>query len=81
MAAMARHRRAVAVACIALVVVAAVLPLGGMSIDCIVVPTAFLLLPALSPADALVELPACASPRAVFLDAIDFRGPPVRPLA
>lgn len=70
------RRRAVAAACIALVVVAAFLPLGGVSLDWLVVTPAFVLLAPL-PAPAV----PCQAPRAneqtvALLAILDSRGPP-----
>jgi hypothetical protein len=75
-------RKAVAVACIALVLVAAVLPFGGVSIDWVaVVPAEFVLLQPLAPIAAVVESPRCYTPTAICLNAISFRGPPSASLA
>lgn len=71
-----RRRRTIAVACIALVVVAALLPLGGVSFDWVVVPTAFVLLDWLTPTGALVESLRCDAHATPYLRSIDSRGPP-----
>jgi hypothetical protein len=71
-----RRRRTIAVACIALVVVAALLPLGGVSLDWIVVPTAFVLLDWLIPAESLAESLRCDALAIPCLRSIDSRGPP-----
>jgi len=78
---MTRRRRAAAIACIALVAVVAVFPLSGVSLDWVVVPTAFVLLPTLTPTAVLVESLSCDTPSVGYLRAIDSRGPPVSSLA
>ena len=78
---MTRSRRAVAVACIALVVVAAIVPLGGVSLDWAVVPMAFVLLETLTPSGALVGPLGCDAPSIAYFRTIDSRGPPSLPLA
>lgn len=72
------RRRAVAAACIALVVCAAFLPLGGISLDWLVVTPAFVLLAPL-PAPAVPCQARRANEQTVALLAIlDSRGPPTR---
>jgi len=71
-----RHRKTIAVACIALIVVAALLPLGGTSLDWVTVPTAFVLLDWSTPAGLLLEALPCRAPSSVYLRKIDSRGPP-----
>ena len=74
-------RKAVAVACIALVVVAAVLPLGGVSLDWIVVPSAFVLLQPLTPTGAFVDAFRLDAPNSADRRTADSRGPPSPSLA
>lgn len=71
------RRRAVAAACIALVVVAAFLPLGGVSLDWLVVTPAFVLLPP-APVPALPRrAPRAGEQTLALLATLDSRGPPV----
>jgi hypothetical protein len=77
---MAPSRRAVAIACIALAVVAPFLSLGGISLDWVAVPTAFVLLPPLTSGTVLETVVYDVSPGA-SLGTIDSRGPPILPLA
>ncbi len=72
----ARCRKPIAVACIAFILVAAVLPLGGVSFDWVVVPTAFVLLDWLTPHGALVESLRCDATTTPSLRSIEPRGPP-----
>jgi hypothetical protein len=72
----AQPRKVIAVTCIALIVVAAFLPLGGASLDWFVIPTAFVLLDWLTPTGALVESLHCDAPATSYLRSIDSRGPP-----
>ena len=73
---MSRRRKTIAVACIALIVVTALLPLGGSSFDWVIVPTAFVLLDWPIPARLLVEALSCHAPASPYLRNIDSRGPP-----
>jgi hypothetical protein len=72
----ARCRKPIAVACIALVFVAALLPLGGVSLDWFVVPTAFVLLDWRTPAEASVGSLRCEASITPYLRSINPRGPP-----
>jgi len=72
----ARRRRPIAVACIALVVLAALLPLGGVSLDWIVVPDTFVLVQWFTPDGTLVEPLRGATPATAYLRSPDSRGPP-----
>ena len=76
MKAMATRRQAVAIVCIALIVVGGILPLGGMSFDWLITTPAFVLL-----ADPPTAAPVTATPTAgeqplALLDPLDSRGPP-----
>ena len=69
-------RRVVAVSCIALVVFAAFLPLGGVALDWLVVTPAFTLLPPL-PAPVLgPEALVCRGQSIALRAVLDSRGPP-----
>jgi hypothetical protein len=78
---MARRRRTVSVACVALIVLAAVLPLGGVSLDWVVVPATFVLLQTLTSTGAAVESLRCDAPKTGYLRTIEPRGPPNLSLA
>jgi len=71
-----RTRRAVAVGCMALIVFAAVLPLGGVSLEWLVVTPAYILLPPFT--TLLVRLQRLpGEERSIALLALlDSRGPP-----
>jgi hypothetical protein len=71
-----RRRKTIAVVCIALIVVAALLPLGGASLDWLIVPTAFVLLDWPTPAGLLVEALPCHAPASPCFRNLDSRGPP-----
>ena len=71
-----RRRKAIAVACIALIAVTAVLPLGGVTLDWVVVPTAFVLLARLTPTGALVDARHSDPPPPPYRRTLDSRGPP-----
>ena len=73
---MTTTRRAVAVTCIALVVFAAVLPLGGVSLDWLAVTPAFTLLPACATVLVAREAPRCEERLVALLANLDSRGPP-----
>ena len=75
-AAMSRTRKAVAVGCIALIVFAAFLPLGGVSLEWLALTPAFILLPPLT--TRAVRLETLRSPERLnaLLVVLDSRGPP-----
>ena len=73
---MAGTRRAVAVGCIALIVFAAFLPLGGLSMDWLIVTPAFILLPSFTPPMTPRESPGCDERSLALLAILDDRGPP-----
>ena len=75
-----RPGKAVAAACVALVIVAAVLPLG-MSLDWVVVPAAFVLLQAFPSSGTPVESLRCDARSVASVATIDSRGPPSLSLA
>ena len=77
-AAMPRTRRAVAVGCIALIVFAAFLPLGGVSLDWLILTPAFTLLPSFTAPMARREAPRCDERSVALLASLDDRGPPDR---
>jgi hypothetical protein len=81
MISMPRPGRTVAVVCVALVVVAAFLPLCGVSLDWIAIPTAFVLLPTPASTGTLVESRRGDVRSDASLRAIDSRGPPSLSLA
>lgn len=70
------RRRAVAVACIALVVFAAFLPLGGVSLDWLVVTPAFVLLAPLPAPTVPRKAPRADEQTLALLAVLDSRGPP-----
>jgi len=74
--AMRRARRAVAVTCIALVVFAAFLPLGGASLEWLVVTPAFTLLPSSTTQVVTREAPRCDEQLVELLAIFESRGPP-----
>jgi hypothetical protein len=78
---MARARKAAVVACIALVVVAAVLPLGAVSLDWVVVAPAFVLLPPLTQTAVFPELVCRDEQPSALLCTLNPRGPPQSSLA
>ena len=76
--AMRSTRKTVAVTCIALVVFAACLPLGGVSLEWLTLTPAFTLLPPLNtPVVGLVAF-QCPERSTALLVVLDSRGPPTR---
>ena len=75
---MYRTRRAVAVTCIALVVLAAVLPLGGASLVWLIVTPEFTLLPSCTVSEVRSDAPRCDERLVALLAIVDSRGPPSR---
>jgi hypothetical protein len=75
---MPRTRRAIAVACIALVVFAAFLPLGGVSLEWLVITPAFVLLPPCTPPVVPREAPGCDERSVALLAMVESRGPSSR---
>lgn len=73
---MRRTRRAVAVTCLALVVFAAFLPLGGVSLEWLVVTPVFILLPSCTTPVAPREAPRCDERLVALLAIVESRGPP-----
>jgi hypothetical protein len=73
---MSGHRRTVAAGCIALIVLAAFLPLGALSLEWVAFTPAFVLLPALSVAVAVPPPPDATASTTLFVDDLDTRGPP-----
>ena len=71
-----RTRRIVAVSCIALIVFAAFLPLGAMSLEWLAVTPAFTLLPPLAPLVAPQEAPDRDEQPAALQSTLESRGPP-----
>jgi len=73
---MRNTRRVVAVTCIAMVVFAAFLPLGGVSLEWLALTPAFILLPPLT--TRAVRLETLRSPERLnaLLAILDSRGPP-----
>ena len=69
-------RRAVAVGCIALIVFAAFLPLGGLSMDWLIVTPAFTLLDPFATPLARLDPPRGDERSIVLLAIPDDRGPP-----
>ena len=74
--AMPRARRTAAIACIALVVFAAFLPLGGASLEWLVVTPVFTLLPSSATSVALREEPRGDERLVALLAILESRGPP-----
>ena len=73
---MRRTRRAVAVTCIALVVFAAFLPLGAVSLEWLVVTPVFVLLPTCTTPLPPRESPRCDERLVALLAILESRGPP-----
>jgi hypothetical protein len=73
---MTRSRRTVAFACVALVVMAAVFPLGGTSLDWLLYTPDFVLLPPASAGVACVPASIDPEQRLALLPILEGRGPP-----
>ena len=71
-----RTRRAVAVTCIALIVFAAFLPLGAMSLEWLAVTPAFTLLPPAATLVAPLEQPDPHEQPVALHSTLESRGPP-----
>jgi len=74
---MPRTRRALAVTCIALVVFAAFLPLGGVSLEWLVVTSVFTLLPLCTTSAVPREASRCDERSVSLLAIVESRGPPI----
>ena len=72
-------RRAVAVTCIALVVFAAFLPLGGVSLEWLILTPVFTLLPPFTGLIVRLETRQRNGRSTPLLLVLDSRGPPTRP--
>lgn len=71
-----RSRKAIAVTCMVLVVFAAFVPLGGLSLEWLVVTPVFILLPP-SPTPFLQpDAPRCGEQLLALLAIVETRGPP-----
>ena len=75
-AAMPSTRRTVAVTCIALVVFAAFLPLGGLSLEWLAVTPAFTLLPLFTTPVVRLDALQCNERSIALLVVLESRGPP-----
>ena len=73
------RRKSVALGCIVLILAAAILPLGGMSLDWLVVTPAFVLLPPITPAAVLPSDIRPDEQTVALLAILDARGPPKTP--
>jgi hypothetical protein len=73
-----RTRRVAAVSCIALIVFAAFLPLGAMSLEWLAVTPAFTLLPPLTTRVAPPEAADCDEQPSALQSDLESRGPPPR---
>jgi len=71
-------RRAVAVTCIALVVFAAFLPVGGVSLEWLIVTPVFTLLPPFTAPEIPPEATGCDERSVSLLATLESRGPPTR---
>jgi hypothetical protein len=71
-----RTRKAIAVTCMVLVVFAAFVPLGGMSLEWLVVTPVFILLPPGPTAVARPHVPRRDERLVALLAIVDTRGPP-----
>jgi len=71
-----RTSRVVAVSCVALIVFAAFLPLGAMSLEWLAVTPAFTLLPPLATLVAPPDAPGGDQQPVAFQSILDSRGPP-----
>lgn len=78
---MRRSRKTVAFACVALIVLAAVFPLGGATLDFLTFTPAFVLLPATSPAPVSPEAEQRHEQSISLLSIVESRGPPASPHA
>ena len=76
---MRRSRRALVVACVALVVLSAVFPLGGATLDWLGFTPSFVLLPPTSPVAISPEAARRHEQAAPLLSVIETRGPPASP--
>ena len=74
---LSRRRRTVAFACVALVVLTAVFPLGGTALDWCVYTPEFVLLPPIEARFAFETLPLGAEQLVALLTLPDGRGPPL----
>ena len=77
MDAMAKRRQAIAVVCIALIVVAGILPLGGLSLDWLITTPAFVLLAAPATTARLPQISVADEQPLELLAPLDSRGPPL----
>ena len=75
---MPRTRRAVAVVGIALIVFAALVPLGGVSLEWLVVAPVFVLLPPIAASAVIPQDRRCDERCVSLLAILDSRGPPSR---
>jgi hypothetical protein len=73
---MRRTRRAVAVTCVALVVFAVFLPLGGAALEWLVVTPVFTLLPSCTTSIVTRDVPRCDEQLVALLAIVESRGPP-----
>jgi hypothetical protein len=73
---MPRTRGAITVTCIALVVFAAFLPIGGVSLEWLVITPAFTLLPPCTTSVVPRQAPRCDARSLALLAILESRGPP-----
>ena len=73
---MRRSRKTVAFACIALIVLSAVFPLGGATLDWLAFTPAFILLPPTSSVAVSPEAARRHEQSVALLSVVDTRGPP-----
>ena len=78
MTAMPRTRRAVAVVGIALIVFAALVPLGGLSLEWLIVTPGFVRLPPITASAVIPHDCRCDECVVSLLASLDSRGPPSR---
>ena len=71
-----RTRKAVAVTCMVLVVFAAFVPLGGVSLEWLIVTPVFILLPPGPTRIVRCDAPRCDEQLVALFAALDSRGPP-----
>ena len=78
---MTRSRKALALGCVALIIFAAVFPLGGMSLAWLVITPAFVLVP--PPPDVVLvrESSKPIEQPVALLSSLDSRGPPASSLS